>query len=87
MRIIADARRCVRNANRLEEFDRARFCLAPGRTTVDDERLRNLVADREHRVQGGHRLLKNEPDLGAANRLHLAFGQRQQIASVQQNPP
>ena len=53
------------------------------RAAVDDERLRDLIADREDRVERRHRLLKDERDLGAAHLAHVRLGQRQQIAVLE----
>ena len=44
--------------------------LAPRRAAVDEQRFRDLIADREHRVERGHRLLEDQRDLGAAHRAH-----------------
>src|SRR5688572_31827510 len=52
---------------------------------MDDQRLRNLIADGENRVERSHRLLKNERDLGAANLTHVALRQRQQVPVLESN--
>ena len=64
------------------------FCrgVAPRRAAVDAQRLRDLIADREDRVERGHRLLEDEADLGAAHAAHLALGERQQVASLEDGP-
>ena len=53
------------------------------RAAVDDERLRDLIADGEDRIERRHRLLKDERDLGAANLAHVPFRQRQQVAVLE----
>ena len=51
------------------------------------QRLGDLIADAHHRVQRGHRLLKDEADAGAADVPHLVLRQRQQIASLEEHAP
>ena len=53
-----------------------RRAVAPGRASVHEQRFLDLVADREDRVERGHRLLKDQRDLRAADVLHLAFAKR-----------
>jgi hypothetical protein len=53
---------------------------------VDRERLDELLADREDGVQAGHRLLKDHPDLLAADRAHLVPGQVEQVAALEKDP-
>ena len=38
---------------------------------VQPDRLDDLVTDRVHRAERGHRLLEDEPDLAAVDRAHL----------------
>jgi hypothetical protein len=45
------------------------------------QRFDDLRADREDRVERGHRLLENEANLGAANGAHVAFAQFEEIAA------
>ncbi len=47
---------------------------------VEDDRLHDLRADGEDRVERGHRLLEDHADVAAANRLHLALGQADEVA-------
>ncbi|KAG1601557.1 hypothetical protein G6F46_013943 [Rhizopus delemar] len=47
--------------------------------------LDDLVADREDRVQRGHRLLEDHGDAVAAQRAALAFRQRQQVLAFEQD--
>ena len=58
----------------------------PARDAVHHQRLLDLVADGEDRVERGHRLLEDQRDLGAADLLHLALVQRQQVASLEDDP-
>ena len=73
----------LRDADGVEQLDGAGARRPPRRATVDAQRLLDLAADREDRVERGHRLLEDEPDLGAADLLHLALAERHQVASVE----
>ena len=54
----------------LEQFKRAGFCLFFGHSLVKAQTFGQLSTHREHRIQRRHRLLKDHPDLVAANRAH-----------------
>ena len=47
--------------------------------SVQFQRLHNLFAAAENRIEGGHRLLKNHPDFASADVAHLLFTKRKQI--------
>ena len=47
------------------------------------ERLADLPADRQHRVQRGHRVLEDHRDLAAADRAQLLVRQREQVAAAE----
>ena len=47
---------------------------------VQGQRLGDLPADRQHRVQRGHRLLEDHRDLVAAHLAHLGFAEVEQVA-------
>src|SRR5579885_109618 len=47
---------------------------------VQQHRFRNLAADGEHRVERGHRLLKDHGDVLAAHQAHCLLIKREQIA-------
>ena len=49
------------------------------------EGLGDLPADRQHRVQRGHRLLKDHADVAAAHLAHLLVGKLQQVAPAKQD--
>ena len=85
MRVVVRPASGFGHSNRLEQFDGAAPGLGPRRAAVDDDRLGDLVADGEHRVERGHRLLEDQRDAGAAHLPHLAFRERQQIASVEEH--
>ncbi len=85
MGVVTGSRRGVRDADGIQQFDGANLRLAPRRATVDEQRFRDLIADREHGVERRHRLLEDQRDPGAADRSHLGFLQRAQIASLEQD--
>ena len=47
------------------------------------DRLGDLVADREERIERGHRLLEDHGDLVAADRLHLLLLEIEQVAALE----
>src|SRR4051794_9179170 len=47
------------------------------------QRLDDLIADRAHRIERGHRLLEDHGDLVTAHAAHCVFAQRQKIAAVE----
>ncbi len=49
------------------------------------DRLGDLPADRQHRVERGHRLLEHHADLAAAHLAHLVVGKLHQVAAVEHN--
>ena len=49
----------------------------------DAQRFFDLVADGEDRIERGHRFLKDQRDLRAADALHLALAERAEIASLE----
>src|SRR5690606_902827 len=50
-----------------QQFDRTVARLRLRDVAVQPDRLDDLVADRVHRAEGGHRLLKDHRDLAASN--------------------
>ena len=52
---------------------------------ISHQDLRHLLADSEHRVQGGHRILKNHRDLVAANGTHLRGRFLRQVLILEAN--
>ena len=74
------------DAHRLQQLARA----APGGgaagALVHPDRLGHLVADREQRVQRGHRVLQDHGDALAAHVAHLGVGFLQQVLALEQHP-
>ena len=68
---------------KLQEFDRARLRFRVGHAEMDLQRLFDLKADREDRVQRGHRLLEDHRDVAAADFAHLLVVEIEQRAAVE----
>ena len=66
-----------------EQLDAAPVHLGLGQAEVDPQRLGDLLADREDRVEGGERLLKDHADAPPADRLHGPVVQLQQVAPAE----
>ncbi len=69
-----------------QELDRPRACGPSARDAVHREGLLDLAADAEHGIERRHRLLKHEPDFATAYVVHLALRERQQVASLEDDP-
>ena len=52
---------------------------------MNEQRLHHLLADRQDRVERGHRLLEDHRDVAAADLAHLFRRERQQIAAVERD--
>jgi hypothetical protein len=85
--ILAESRSCIRNADGVEEIRSLFSRLASARPSVDAQRFRQLIADGEHGVQRGHRLLEDQRDRRAAHLAHLALVEGQQIAPLEEDVP
>jgi hypothetical protein len=48
-------------------------------------RCHDLIADRVHRVEAGHRLLEDHGDLAAAKVQHLSFCHGQQVTALEED--
>ena len=77
VRILVHASGRLGHAHGAEQIDRTVPRLAPLRAPVDYERFRNLIPDREHRVERRHRFLEHEADLGPSDFAHPALVQCQ----------
>ena len=77
----------VRAALRLGNMDAAQHLhcpvhrIAPRQSLVQRDRLADLAAHRQQRVERGHRLLEDHRDVVAADALHFAFAELQQIGA------
>ena len=86
MRIRIDPLLRLRDADFVQQVDRLLAGLGLRRVLMEDDRFHDLRADGEHRVQRGHRLLKDHADVAAADRLHLPLGQPDQVPAEERDP-
>jgi hypothetical protein len=87
VRVLAEAALGIGQADELQEFDGARPGVLPGDVAMHEQGFGDLVADGEHRVQRGHRLLEDHRDLLAAQLAHLAFAEAEEVAALEQDLP
>ena len=59
------------------------MCLRSRKAPVLPEDLRDLVADSHHRVERGHRILKDDAYFGTTVLLHLPIGEGSQLHSAE----
>ena len=71
--------------NRGQQLDRLLPRVRTSRPAMNAERLLDLSPDGVHRIERGHRLLKDQADLGAAHLLHLTLAEREEVASLEEN--
>ncbi len=83
VRILAHAPRRRGNADQCQHVDRLLLGVARVHALMKLYRLADLPADGQHRIQAGHRLLKDHRDRIAADVAHLRFGQSQQVAAFE----
>ena len=86
MRVLTHPARGFRNADRVEQLDGFVTRRSPGGATMDAKRFLDLAPDCKDRVQRGHGLLEDEPDLRAAHLLHLPLRHAEQIPIAKQDP-
>ena len=75
-----------RNADPFQQHRRPaprRPCAQP---QMRPQRLGKLVADAQHRIERGHRVLEDEPHLGAAHAPQARRVEREQVLALQQRP-
>ena len=73
----------LRDMDAAQHLGRLVHCIAPGQSLVQHDRLGDLSSDRHQRVQRGHRFLEDHRDVVAANGLHLAFAQLQEVDALE----
>jgi hypothetical protein len=83
VRIFVQARSRRRDAHALEDAQGFGLRLRATQGAVVDERLADLEAEGEHRVEARHRLLEDHRDAVAADLAHLSFTQGQEVAAFQ----
>ena len=72
VRILLEAPRRIGDADHVQQLDRAPVGRRAVGALVLLQRLGDLPADGEHRIERGHRLLEHHADVAAADRAHLA---------------
>ena len=83
VRIFVDAARRQRDADLGQRLDGPLARLLLAHAAMGAQRLGDLLADGEHRIERAHRLLEDHADLPAAHLAHLARADRQQIAALE----
>ena len=83
MRVGIPASGRVRHAHFGEQGEAAFAHLLAAQFQMRGQRLADLLANRKHRVERAHRLLKHHADPRAAAFAHRGFGQTQQILAAQ----
>ena len=72
MRILLEPALAVGDADQPQQLERARARLRLAHLEVDEQRLHDLLPDRQDRIERGHRLLEDHRDVAAAHLAHLA---------------
>jgi len=83
VRILLEPALGVGDANEREKLDGARARLRLAHLEMHGERFHDLQPDGEHRVQRGHRLLKDHRDLAPANAAHFLVVEVEKLASLE----
>ena len=83
VRVVLQPQLRARDPDLVEQLGRALVGLLAVHAEVRLERLADLPADRQHRVERGHRVLEDHRDLAAADRAQLLVVQREQVAAVE----
>ncbi len=83
VRVIVQAAYRSRNVHLGQQFCGHATRLATGQVAVAAQYVHHLVADREDRIQGRHRLLKNHRDIAPTDVFDLAVRQRHKITTLQ----
>ena len=81
--VVARAQGGGRDADAGQGRDRFRTGFAVRQPTMEAQRLGDLLADGEDRVEGGHRLLKDDGDAIAAQGRELGFAEGSQLDAVE----
>src|ERR671936_2178153 len=81
MRVVLDAPLGGRDPNQAEQVDGTRHGLTIRDVQVLADRLRDLLAASEDRVERGHRLLEDHRDVVATDLTHLVLGQLQYVTA------
>ena len=79
------AARGIGDLHQLQHLDGAGERILFREALVAAQALGDLLADRQHRIERGHRLLEDEADLLGADVVHLMAGERHQVAAFEQD--
>ncbi len=82
MRVGVDLALRLGDVDQAQHFYRAVARFLSAAALVQQDRLDDLLADGEHRIERRHRLLEYHGDVAAANLMHLGVAERQQVAAV-----
>ena len=82
MRIFAHPPRRLRDSDQRQHFNGARLGRFLVEPLVQSQRLADLAADGQDRIEARHRLLKHHRNVVAADRAHFAVGKQQQIPAA-----
>ena len=77
MRIGLEPALRIGNADLTQDLDGAGARGFAGQSAVQQQDLSDLLLDRVQRIERGHRLLKDDGDVVAADSPHVAFGEPQ----------
>ena len=81
VRILADPPLGLGDVHEAQHVDGFGERRTPRQPLMQGQGLGDLTADRQHRIERGHRLLKDHRDLVAAHPAHLGLGQPDQVAA------
>ncbi len=85
MRVLLEPPVGIGNADEAQQLDGATVGGGPVHAAMLLQGFGDLPADRQHRVQRSHRLLKDHADVAAAHPAHLLFGEAHQVAAIKQH--
>ena len=83
VRVVAHPLLGGRDPDEPHHLERARLRLLVADVLVEPDRLGDLLADREDRVERGHRLLEDHRDVVAADLRHLVLVERREVLTVE----
>ena len=83
VRIFVEPAPGVGDAHQVEHLERPLARRPPRHAHVAHDVLGDLRADRQHRIEAGHRLLEDHRDAMAAQALHLLLAQRRELLALE----
>ena len=85
MRILLEPTLAVGDADQPQQFERPGARLRFAHLEMDEQRLHDLLSDRQDRIERGHRLLEDHGDVAPAHLAHCFVGQIEQVAALEQD--